>query len=95
MQIKLDYGKQGLLVDLPAERLVGPLALRPVAPLANPRAAVERLLAQPVGTPPLAELARGRRSACVLVCDITRPVPNRLLLEPMLATLEQAGIPRE
>jgi len=95
MQIKLDYGKQGLMVDLPAERLVGPLALRPVAPLANPRAAVERLLEQPLGTPPLAELAKGRRSACVLVCDITRPVPNRLLLEPMLAILEQSGIPRE
>lgn len=94
MQIKLDYGKQGLVVDLPEDRLVGPLTLRPVAPLDNPRAAVGRVLAQPLGTPPLAELARGRRSACILVCDITRPVPNRLLLEPMLEILEQAGIPR-
>ncbi len=52
-------------------------------------------LAAPLGTPPLAELARGRRSACVVISDITRPVPYRLLLPPLLRTLEAAGIPRE
>ena len=51
-------------------------------------------LRRPVGTPPLAELARGRRNACVLVCDVTRPVPNRLLLPPILRTLEEQGIAR-
>lgn len=53
-----------------------------------------RALAAPVGVPPLAELARGRRSACVLICDITRPVPNRLFLGPLLRTLLDAGVPR-
>jgi nickel-dependent lactate racemase len=41
----------------------------------------------------LAELARGRRSACILICDVTRPVPNRLFLQPMIRTMIQAGIP--
>src|SRR5690606_25120525 len=44
---------------------------------------------------PLAELAKGRKSACVLICDITRPVPNKLILTPLLATLEASGIPRD
>ena len=44
-------------------------------PIRRPRCAT--CLAHPIGTPPLAELARGRRSACVAICDITRPVPNR------------------
>jgi nickel-dependent lactate racemase len=43
----------------------------------------------------LAELARGRKDACVVICDITRPVPNQLILEPLLATLESSGIPRD
>jgi nickel-dependent lactate racemase len=30
----------------------------------------------------------------VVVCDITRPVPNKLILPPVLRTLEAAGIPR-
>jgi nickel-dependent lactate racemase len=94
MRITLDYGRTGLEVNLPQERIVGPLAIRPAAPLPDPEAAIASALANPIGTAPLANLARGRRNACILVCDITRPVPNRLLLPPLLRTLEQQGIPR-
>jgi nickel-dependent lactate racemase len=95
MRITLDYGRTGLEVELPDERVVGPLAIRPAPPLPDPAAAVAEALAQPIGTRPLADLARGRRNACILVCDVTRPVPNRLILPPLLATLEQQGIRRE
>jgi nickel-dependent lactate racemase len=81
-------------VDLPEDRLVGPLAIRDAAPLENPQAAIARALEEPIGTRPLAEIARGRRNACILVCDITRPVPNRLILHPMLRVLEQQGMAR-
>jgi nickel-dependent lactate racemase len=94
MRITLDYGRTGLDVDLPENRLVGPLAIRDAAPLADPQAAIGRALQDPIGSRPLAELAKGRRNACILVCDITRPVPNRLILPPMLRTLEEQGIAR-
>jgi nickel-dependent lactate racemase len=94
MRIKLDYGRTGLEVNLPDDRVVGPLEIRPAPPLANPEKAIARALAQPVGTPPLAELAHGRKSACILVCDITRPVPNRLILPGILRILEEQGIAR-
>ncbi|MDE2508462.1 MAG: nickel-dependent lactate racemase, partial [Planctomycetota bacterium] len=64
-------------------------------PLADPAAAIAEALAQPIGAAPLAEIARGRRDACILVCDITRPVPNELILRPMLKILHQAGISPE
>jgi nickel-dependent lactate racemase len=95
MRIRLDYGRTGLDVDLPEDRLVGPLAIRDAAPLAHPEQAVAAALAKPTGTPPLAQLARGRKSACILICDITRPVPNRLVLPPLLKILEEQGIPRD
>ncbi len=44
---------------------------------------------------PLADLARGRQSACVVVCDVTRPVPHAVLLPPLLEALEHGGIPRD
>jgi nickel-dependent lactate racemase len=94
MRIHLDYGKTGLEVNLPDDRLVGPLAIRPAAPLPDPEAAVARALANPIGSQPLAEVARGRKNACILVCDITRPVPNTLILPPLLRILEDQGIPR-
>ena len=94
MRIHLDYGRTGLDVELPEDRLVGPLAIRPAAPLADPETAVAEALRRPIGSPPLAEVARGRKNACILICDVTRPVPNRLLLPPILRTLEEQGIAR-
>src|SRR5687768_13397543 len=95
MRFKLEYGKTGLEVDLPDERVACHLEYQPAAPLADPAGDLRRVLEQPTGAPPLAEVARGRRDACVVISDITRPVPNRTILPPLLATLEAAGIPRE
>jgi nickel-dependent lactate racemase len=95
MQITLDYGKTGLRVELPDENVVGPLQMRPAEPLADPRKELDQLLADPIGTLPLSELAKGKQSACILICDLTRPVPNELILTRLLHTLEQAGMPSE
>ena len=94
MQFDLDYGRTGLTVELPDRHVVGCLELAPAEPLAEPAAAVAGCLARPIAAPPLAELVRGRLSACVVVSDITRPVPNRIILPPILETLEAGGIAR-
>jgi lactate racemase len=95
MKVTLDYGRTGLDVTLPDDRTIGPLAIREAAPLAHPVNALEAALRNPIGTKPLSELARGKKSACIVICDITRPVPNKLILPPVLRTLEASGIPRE
>ncbi|MDC0175608.1 nickel-dependent lactate racemase [Planctomycetaceae bacterium] len=95
MRVTLDYGKTGLDVELPDGNIVGPLSIQPMEPLADPGAAVAEKVTSPTGTQPLLELARGRTSACIAICDITRPVPNQVILECLLPTLEAAGIPRQ
>ncbi|HET7883000.1 MAG TPA: nickel-dependent lactate racemase [Acetobacteraceae bacterium] len=92
-RIDLLYGKGHLPVSLPAH--VRPTVIRKGAmvKLPDPHAAVAAALAQPIGCAPLGELARGKRSACILICDITRPVPNHLFLRPMIETMVGAGIP--
>src|ERR1043165_7147205 len=95
MQLTLDYGRTGLKVTIPDARLVGPLAIRPAPPLAEPVAAIEKAVANPIASRPLAELARGRNTACILVWRITRPVPNRQILPVLLRTLESSGIKRK
>jgi lactate racemase len=95
VDLTLDYGRTGLKVSLPADRLVGPLEIRAVPPLADPERAVEAALLAPIGAAPLSEIARGKADACILVCDITRPVPNALILRPVLKTLHEAGISRD
>ncbi|MBN2296394.1 MAG: DUF2088 domain-containing protein, partial [Pirellulales bacterium] len=94
MRVELAYGRTGLSVELPDDNFVKSLVYRPAQPLADPVATLEERLRQPTGTRPLAELARGRKNACVVISDITRPVPNKVILPPLLDTLEQSGIAR-
>jgi lactate racemase len=93
VKLHLDYGQQGLDVELPERTQV--LQMRDVPGLPDVEARILGALNAPVGSDPLSVLARGRGSACVVIADITRPVPNRLILPPVLRTLEAAGIPRE
>jgi len=95
MKVTLDYGKNGLDVELPDANIVGPLEMQPTEPLADAAARLDDVLRQPTGTSALAELARGKKTACILICDITRPVPNEFLLTGILNTLEEAGVPRD
>jgi nickel-dependent lactate racemase len=95
MKFTLDYGRTGLTVEIPTERVVGPLAIKDVPPLGDPEAAVASALDNPIGTSALATIAQGRKDACILICDITRPVPNQTILRPMLKVLREVGIPRE
>ncbi len=92
MIVELAYARGVLPVRLPADYQVTVLRKRPVEPLADADAAVRDAYARPVAAPPLAELARGRASACILICDITRPVPNGLILPPLVDTLLAAGL---
>jgi len=82
------------LVDLDLPDSVGILEIDPLPALADPEAVVEAALARPIASPPLVELARGREKACLVVSDFTRPVPNRVILPPLLACLEKAGLKR-
>lgn len=95
MRVHLEYGRSGLDVELPDHAVIRTLSYKSVPPLPDPEAALVEVLQNPTGSPPLARLAAGRRDACILICDVTRPVPNELILRPLLRTLEDSGIPRE
>ncbi|MGB1007343.1 MAG: nickel-dependent lactate racemase [Thalassobaculaceae bacterium] len=95
MSIDFAYGRGHLAVDMPAAAEVTVIRKSPLAKIADGRFAVRAALDAPIGAPSLVEAARGKRSACILICDITRPVPNHLFLRPMVEDLEAAGVPRE
>lgn len=96
MNVVLKYGTAGLPLTLPeSPGFMGVLAPSEPQALGEPGKAVAKSLTAPIGGRPLADAARGRKSACIVVSDVTRPVPNPVLLPPILATLSAAGIPRE
>jgi nickel-dependent lactate racemase len=89
------FGKEGLSLELPKGFCYQVLEARSAVPLADPAAAIDGALDHPIAGPPLKQLATGKRSAAISVCDITRPAPNPEVLPPLLARLEAAGMARE
>ncbi|MDZ7413111.1 MAG: nickel-dependent lactate racemase [candidate division KSB1 bacterium] len=94
-EIRLHYGREGLLARVPASNLIKVARTKPVPPLADPITVLKEGLANPISAGSLSELSKGKKSACVVICDVTRPVPNKLLLPPILQAIEEAGVPRE
>jgi nickel-dependent lactate racemase len=87
--VHIAYGRGHLPVRLPPGAEPTLIRKRTLPKLADPHAAVRAAL----DGAKLRDLARGRGSACILICDITRPVPNRLFLRPMIEDMIWAGIP--
>ena len=56
---------------------------------------IKEKLNSPIHSPPLRELAKGKRKAAIVVDDNTRPVPNKILLPPLLEELHKAGLKKE
>ena len=93
MKIELSYGRGTLPVELP-DGLEVTVLRKPAMPvLPDPSGAVRAALARPTGARPLVEEARGKKTACILICDVTRPVPNGLLLQPLVRELLAGGMP--
>jgi len=92
MRITMMYGKSGLELDLPADidvTLIQKMAM-PVLP--DPAAAMLAAFTNPVKCKSLQEEAKHCRSCCILICDITRPVPNGVILVPLVRQLLEAGM---
>jgi nickel-dependent lactate racemase len=93
MQATFAFGKTGLTVSLPDGPQYCVVEARSAGALADAAAAIGAALDHPIGCQPLVELASGKRTAAISVCDITRPAPNHQTLPPLLERLHDAGIP--
>jgi len=93
MNITLNYGKTTTSFALPEKNYVGSLNPRDVPGAKNGPDAVRHALENPIGGPRLRELVSSGDRVVVLVSDITRPAPSRILLPPLLDELSAAGVP--
>ena len=91
MKHSIAYGKRTLSLSVPDERVVGTLAPRACREVADVAGAVRRSVRAPIESAPLAQLARGRKSALIVTVDNTRPSPAPLI-HPLLDVLEAAGV---
>ncbi len=92
MKINLRYGKGRVALTLPDSAVVlnGPH----IPALPNPDQAVRDALRNPIGGPPLADIVTSKKpqSVVITLSDITRPVPNELIITALLEVLNAHGV---
>jgi nickel-dependent lactate racemase len=91
VRVDLAYGRHGTSVEVPDSADV----ILPVdAPaLPDEDGEIRAALGRPVAGPALATLARDAHRVAVVFPDLTRPMPNRTVLPPLLDELARAGVP--
>ena len=90
--VNMLYGRQGLTLSVPAHTTV--LESEAIPTLPDPEDAIRRALETPIANPPVAELLKQKRPATVAITisDITRPVPNQVMVSALLEVINAAGI---
>ncbi|MBO5218084.1 MAG: DUF2088 domain-containing protein, partial [Clostridia bacterium] len=86
-------GRDMLTANLPDERLAGVLlsSLHDYKAQKSESALVEDALANPIGSAPLCELAKGKKKIVIIASDHTRPVPSRVIMPPMLREIRRGN----
>ena len=84
MKARFSFGKSGIDVSVPDSYRTQVVLSQTAHAVGNELAALNAALDRPIGCAPLTELAAGKETAAISVCDITRPAPNRVTLPPVL-----------
>ncbi len=87
------YGQNGMHLMVPDSTAI--LEGKDIPPVNEPQKAVEDALLNPIGTEPLHKLLAKKKpqTVAITISDITRPVPNKTFLPPLLKVLNENGIP--
>ncbi len=89
-QVPFDTGE--LTFDLPPGWQGTIVESKSAAPIADVPAAVAEAVANPTNSRPLHKLAGPGDKVCIAFTDVTRSSPDHLLVPPVLAELETAGV---
>ncbi|MCP4535954.1 MAG: nickel-dependent lactate racemase [Chloroflexi bacterium] len=88
----IPYSKTEIEFSLPPSMRGTVLVSKKAEPLADVEKAINETLANPIGTPPLQEMANPGDRVCITFTDITRASPDYLLVPAILRKLEAAGV---
>jgi nickel-dependent lactate racemase len=88
MDVNLLYGKQGKIVELPDDR-TNVIRPKEVAPIEDEKSAVNKALRSPIASPPLREIISADDTVAIVFSDITRPMPYRSILPPLIGELSR------
>ena len=89
----LPFGKEKIKLELPEEQVAGVLvshAHEYKAPKSEAELVADAL-ANPIGSPKLSDLAKGKKNCVIISSDHTRPVPSHVIMPQLLAELRKGN----
>jgi len=97
VKVSIPYGSTHLTVSFPDNISVKLLIPRNVPGLRDPRVRIREALKKPIGSKPLSEIISSRdiRKAVIIISDLTRPVPDNIILPEILRELNSSGIGKD
>jgi nickel-dependent lactate racemase len=95
VDVWLPYGKSDVCVRIPARNLLGSIEPKDKAITPDAKTEVERALKEPFGSKRLSEIAQPEHKIAIVVDDATRKTPSDVMLLPVLAELNAAGVKDE
>lgn len=93
--MRIEFPYPDTTLDIPLANLMGVYSLPTPQPVEDEEIVLQRALADPIGTPRLREIARGRGSALIVCDDVSRPTPAYKVIPAVLQELRAAGIADE
>ncbi|NPV04479.1 MAG: nickel-dependent lactate racemase [Syntrophaceae bacterium] len=95
VKVELPYGTGKIDIRIPEENLIGVYSPKDIRPVPDVKQEVIRALANPIGSRPLRELARGARRAVIVADDNTRLTPTDRMIPVLLDEMNAAGLKDE
>lgn len=93
VEIKLPYDKKTIVAKIPDENFAGLLESK-AENFHNPLSeeeTVERSMDNPIGSPTLEELAKGKKDIVLISSDHTRPVPSHIITPIILRRIRSVN----
>lgn len=93
--ISLKYGRSSITVNVPERNFNGIVKLKGTPKEIDVEKKVRQLLEKPIGSASLESLVDATDKVVIVLNDVTRPVPNTLLLPSLIETLINSGVDKE
>lgn len=91
--IQLPYGKESMQASIPEERLNAILLseMHHYQPEKSQEELVQEAIENPIGTPRLKEIVKGKDKIVIIASDHTRPVPSKVIMPLTLAEIRKGN----
>ncbi len=91
--VKFPYGTDYLTYDIPENRFAGELVseMHHYKPELSQTELVRKALENPIGTPRLCEMAKGKNKVVIIASDHTRPVPSKVIAPLILEEIRKGN----